>query len=178
MIDAGKFLGRGGSDDAAFFEKDDARGEKQRFAKIVSDEDDGFAEAAGEGAEFALKLGAGDGIEGAEGLVHEEDGRVGGEGAGDTDALALAARELVRAAVTVFGRLETDKGKELVDTRGGAGGIPFFQRRDQSNVFGDGEMREETRFLNDIADAAAEADGMPIGGGATANDDLAVGGEK
>src|SRR6267143_1301891 len=102
MIDAGKFLRRGVSDDSAIFEKNDARGEKERFAKVVGDKDDGFAETAGEGAEFALKLGAGDGIESAERLVHEENGRIGGKGASDADALTLAAGEFVRTAIDKF----------------------------------------------------------------------------
>jgi hypothetical protein len=73
----------------------------------VRDEDDGFFEAASEGAEFALKLGASDGIEGAERLVHEKDGRVGSEGAGDADALALAAGKFARTARGKFGGIET-----------------------------------------------------------------------
>src|SRR5260370_41354931 len=82
MIDAGKFLRRGVSHDSAIFEKNDARGEEERFAKVVGDKDDGFAETAGDRAEFALKLGAGDGIESAERLVHEEAGGIGGQGGG------------------------------------------------------------------------------------------------
>jgi hypothetical protein len=73
----------------------------------VRDENDGFAETASEGAEFALKFGAGDGIKGAERLIHEEDGRVSGEGAGDTNALALAAGEFTGAAGGEFGGIET-----------------------------------------------------------------------
>ena len=91
MIEAKKFLRRRAGDDAAGFEQDNAGGEEQGFAEIVGNEDNGFAEAAGEGAKFALEFGACDGIERAEGLVHDEDGRIGGESAGDTDALALAA---------------------------------------------------------------------------------------
>src|SRR5579864_9152740 len=97
MLDAKKFLRGTGGHDAAFFEEHDTRGEKQSFAQVVSYEDDGLAQAAGQGAEFALQLGAGDGIEGAEGFVHQENGRVSGEGARDADALALAPGELVRA---------------------------------------------------------------------------------
>ena len=127
MIDAGKFLRGGVNDDAAAFEEDDARGEQERFAKIVGDKDNGLAEAASEGAEFTLKLGAGDRIESAKGLVHQENGRVDGEGTGNADALALAARKFVRAATAVLCRFETDKGKEFADSGGGAGGIPFFK---------------------------------------------------
>ncbi len=73
----------------------------------MRDEDDGLVEAASEGAEFALKFGAGDRIEGTEGLVHEKNGRIGGEGARDTDALALAARKFARVAGGKFGGIET-----------------------------------------------------------------------
>ena len=178
MIDAGKFLWRGVGDDTSAFEEDDAGGEQERFAKIVGDKDDGFAEAAGQGAEFALKLGACDGVESAEGLVHQENRRVGGEGASDADALTLAAGELVRSAIAVFCRFETDQGKELIDASGGARGIPFFERRDERNVLGDREMGEKACVLNYIPDAAAQTDGIPIGGGATKNGDLASAGNE
>jgi len=178
VIDAGKFLRSGIGDDAAVFEKDDARGEEQRFAKIVGDEDDGLAETARESAEFALKLCASDGIERAEGLVHQENGRIGGEGAGDADALALAAREFVRAARGEFGVVEADESKEFVDASSSAGSIPFFKGGDERDVLGNREMGEKTCFLNYITDAAAEANGIPLGGGTTADDDLACGGNE
>src|SRR5258708_40111445 len=111
MIDARKFLRSGVGDDASAFEKYDAGGEEQRFAKIVGDEDDGLAEAAREGAEFALKLGAGDGVERAEGLVHQENGRVGGEGASDADAVAPTAGKLVRPPRGEFGGVEGVQGE-------------------------------------------------------------------
>jgi len=178
MIDAGKFLWRGVGDDTAAFEEDDARGEQERFAKVVSDKNDGFAEAARESAEFTLKLGTGDGIKGSKGLVHQENGRVGGEGASDADALTLAAGELVRAAIAVFCRFETDQGKELIDASGGAGGVPFFERRDERDVLSYREMREKACVLNYIADAATQADGIPVGSGATKNCDLAGSGNE
>ncbi len=70
MSDAEKFAWRSGSNDAARLEQDDAGGEEESFAKVMGNEDDGFAETACEGAEFALKLGAGDGVESAERLIH------------------------------------------------------------------------------------------------------------
>src|SRR5712664_3965273 len=129
MIDAGKFLRRGVSDDSAIFEKNDARGEKERFAKVVGDKDDGFAETAGEGAEFPLKLGAGDGIESAERLVHEENGRIGGKGASDADALTLAAGEFVRSAIAV----PTAKGG--CGREGAVWGHSHFWRKGRSAMF-------------------------------------------
>jgi hypothetical protein len=108
MIDAGKFLGRAVRDSSAIFEQDDARGEQKRFAKIVGDKDDGFAEASCEGAEFTLKLGASDGIKSAKRLVHQENAWFSSEGARDADALTLSTRQLVRAAIAVLCRFETD----------------------------------------------------------------------
>lgn len=71
MIETQKFLrGRKGHE-ASCFKKGDARGEKNGFANVVGDKDDGFVETTGESAEFALKFGTGDGIKGAEGLVHK-----------------------------------------------------------------------------------------------------------
>src|SRR5216684_4395721 len=115
MIKAQEFLWRSSGDDAAGFEQDDAGSEEQRFAQIVSDEHDGLAEAAGEGAEFALELGAGDGIERAEGLVHQKKGRIGGEGTSDADALALAAGKLARTAMREFAGIEADKMQHFID---------------------------------------------------------------
>jgi hypothetical protein len=98
MNEAEKICRRGEGDKATGMEKSDARGDEESFANIVSDKNDGFIEATSEGAEFALKFGTSDGIEGAERLVHEQNGRVGGEGAGDADALALAAGKFARPA--------------------------------------------------------------------------------
>jgi len=178
MINTGKFLRSGLGDDATVLQKDDARGEQERLAKVVGDKNDGFVETAREGAEFTLKLGAGDGIEGAKGLIHQENGRVGGEGPGDADALALAAGELVRAAITVFCRFETHQGKEFADTGGGASGIPFLKRGDERDILRDSEMGEKPCVLNHIADAAAQTNGVPFGGSAATDNDLAGGGHE
>lgn len=70
----------------------DASGKKEGLANVVRDENDGFLETACKGDEFALKLGAGDGVEGAEGFVHKKDRRISSERTSDTDALTLAAR--------------------------------------------------------------------------------------
>jgi hypothetical protein len=45
--------------------------------------------------------------------------------------------------------------EQFFDAGSDSGGVPFFESGDEGNVFGDGEMRKETSFLNDVADAAA-----------------------
>jgi hypothetical protein len=177
VVEAKKFLRRGAGNNAAGFEQDNAGGEEQRFAQIVGDKDDGLAEAAGEGAEFALELGAGDGIERAEGLVHQKDGGIGGESAGDADALSLATGKFAGAAMREFAGIEADEMEHFIDANGGARGVPVFQSGDKGDVFCDGEMGEKTGFLNYVTDAAAEADGVPSGGRATLDEDFSFRGK-
>jgi hypothetical protein len=172
VVEAKELLWSGAGNDAAGFEQDDAGSEKQGFAEIVSDEDDRLAETAGEGAEFALEFGAGDGIERAEGLVHEQNGRIGSKGAGKADALTLAAGEFAGAAMGEFAGIETDKLEHFLDAGGGAGSVPVFQSGDEGDIFCDGKMGEETGVLNDVTHAAAEADGVPDGGRAALDEDF------
>lgn len=178
MLEAEKFGRRGEGDKAAGFKKSDARSKKQSFAEVVSDEDDGFAEAAGEGKEFTLELGASDGIECAKGLIHEKNRRIGGESASDTDALALTAGEFVGTAVGKLGGIEADESEQLPNADGGAATVPLFEGREQSDVFGDGEMREKASLLNDVADATAKADGVGAGRGAAGHEDLTLRGKQ
>ena len=178
MIVAEKFLWGREGDEAPGFEEGDARAEEQSFANVVRDEDDGFVEAASEGAEFPLKFSASDRIQGAEGLVHKQNRRVCGEGPGYADALALAAGKFAGAAVGEFRRIKTHDGKQLADARGNAATVPLLERGDESHVFRDGEMGEEAGFLNNVADTAAETDRIAIGGGAALDNDLTFGGKQ
>ena len=78
----------------------------------MGDEHDGDAAARPDREQLTLKLLAGERIERAERLVHQQDAGVVGEHARDGDALLHAARELVRVAI---GRaLEPDQLHELV----------------------------------------------------------------
>ena len=173
MVNAKKFLRRADGDDAARFEQGDARGEQERFAEIVGDEHDGLGEAAGQGAEFALQFGAGDGVERAERLVHEKNWRVGSEGAGDADALALAAGEFTGAARGEFGGMKADKTQQFRYARGDSRGIPLFEPGHEADIFRDRKMGKQAGLLNDVANAAAQADGVPAGGGAALDKHLA-----
>ena len=79
-------------------EDEDAVGEDDGFVDAVCDEEDGCALPGPDGEEFGLEVGAGLGVEGAEGFVHQEGFWACGEGAGDADALAHAAGEFVGVA--------------------------------------------------------------------------------
>ncbi len=81
----------------------------------MGDDDGGAFGLYEEVAEHGLHFGAGEGVEGAEGFVHEEDGGLVDDGAGQADALALTSAELPGVAVEkVFGEAH------MVEHDGGA----------------------------------------------------------
>jgi hypothetical protein len=162
LIEAKKLLWRGAGDDAAGFKEDDAGSEKEGLPKIVGNENDGLAKAAGKGGEFALQFGTRDRIEGAKRFVHKKDGRIGGEGTGDTDALALATGKLTGATAGKFSGIKPYQIQELAHTGRGPATVPFFEGEEERDVFGNGEVRKESRILNNIANATTETDGIPV----------------
>jgi hypothetical protein len=178
MVEAQEFLGWGRGNDPAGLEQDNARGEQQGFVQIVCDEYDRLAEASSEGAEFLLKLGAGHGIERAKRLVHQQDRRIGGEGAGHANALALAAGEFAGVALREFAGVKADEAEHFLDPGGNAGGFPAFQNGNEGDIFRNREMGEETRILNDVANATAEANEIPIAGRAFLDKNFARRGVK
>ena len=73
--------------------------ELDRLVDVVGDEDDRLAQLALQAQELVLQLLAHDRVDGAERLVHQHHRRVGGERAGDADALLLPAGQLRRVAL-------------------------------------------------------------------------------
>ena len=63
--------------------------------------------------ELVLQVLAHDRVDRAERLVHQQHGRVGRQGAGHADALALTAGELLGVAVAVDGRVEADQVEQF-----------------------------------------------------------------
>ena len=91
-----------GVEQRALVEVDDAAGEAGRLG-IVGDHDDGLAVLAVEVLQQAQDLLGGLAVEVAGGLVADQQGRVGDDGAGDGDALLLAAGELGRFVLLAVG---------------------------------------------------------------------------
>ena len=178
LLRAQKLLRGIDADQTAGGEERDALAKQEGFAQIVGDEGDGLAEARGKRAELALQFGARDGIERAERLVHEQDGRIAGEGARDADALTLASRELARVASGEFAGVEADEEEHLADSLADALLGPALEARDQRNVALDRPVREKADVLDDVTDAAAQADGVPGGLIAAVNENLAGGGRQ
>ena len=83
-------------EDAADVEDGDPVAHLDGFLDVVGDEHHRLAHLGVEPEELVLEPRAGHGIDGAERLVHEEDGGIGGERPRHADTLALAARHLRR----------------------------------------------------------------------------------
>ncbi|KAG0928437.1 hypothetical protein G6F31_017726 [Rhizopus arrhizus] len=78
------------------------------------------------------------------GFVADQHGRLHGQRAGDADALALPARDLVREAVAVFG-VQAHFLQGLVDAAG--------------NLGGRGQLVDLERFAQDLAQALTRVQG-------------------
>lgn len=78
----------------------------------MGDEDDDFV--GGEGGEEGVEVLAGGVVEPGGGFVEEEDGCIGGDGAGDGEALPLAHAELA-AAVEEASELGVGALRQAVD---------------------------------------------------------------
>jgi hypothetical protein len=74
-------------------------GEVDGLGHVVSNVDHGFTRFPPHLGDQLLHLVAGHGVEGREGLVHEQHGRVVGEGARDGDPLLHAPRKVVRIGI-------------------------------------------------------------------------------
>ncbi len=94
----GDLLGFADFDDFAMAHDGDAGGEVAHDGHGVGDEQVGQAELFLQTLEQVYDLGGDADVEGADGLVGDDEAGTQGEGAGDADALALAAAELVGIA--------------------------------------------------------------------------------
>src|SRR6266436_297301 len=75
--------------------KQDPIAQANRFPNVVGDKDNGFAARFPNALEIAIKLLAGEGIEGSEGLIHQEDAWIRCKSAGQGDALFHSPGKLV-----------------------------------------------------------------------------------
>ena len=124
----------------------------------MGDEHDRLRDLALDAEELVLQPGPGDGVDRAERLVHQQHRRVGGERAGDADALALPAGELRGVAAAVRARVEADQLEQLVDARLGRVAAPAEQVGDGRDVRADRLVREQPDLLDHVAHAPAQLD--------------------
>jgi hypothetical protein len=152
--------------DTATVEDDDLVRDLEGFLLVVGDEEGGDVDLVVEAAEPGAELVADTRVEGAEGLIEEEDLRFRREGAGEGDALALAAGELRGVAVCVA--VELDEAEEIVDAALDLGPGPLADLEAERDVLPDGHVAEEGIVLEDEAHSA-ELNGD--GGGVLSGED-------
>ena len=151
------------SEPAALLEDGDPVAEADGLLDVVGDEDDGLGQPGLDVEELVLKATADDRIDRAERLVHQQDVGVGSQRPGYADALALSAGELVRVAVGEGARLEPHRVEQLLDPGVGALLVPAEQLGHGGDVGADGLVREQPDLLDDVADPAAQLDGVHRG---------------
>ena len=138
-----ELLRRADLHDAPVLHDGDAIGEPDRLVEVVGDEHDGLLQHRLQPQELVLHLTPDQRIERGERLVEKPDVRVGGERAGDADALLLSAGELVRQIV--LAALEPDERGHLAGAR-----LALFPRHAldlerKGDIVEHGEMRQTAR---------------------------------
>ena len=96
--------------DAAVGEDDDPVGERDRLVDVVGDEHDGRAVPLVQLLQQPVHADAGQGVEGAERLVEQQQLRLAHEGPGQGDALGLAARQRARPRPGLVGQPDLLEG--------------------------------------------------------------------
>jgi hypothetical protein len=129
----------------------------------VGDEEDGHGLGEPEGAEVVVEAVSGELVEGAEGLVEEEEARARDEGAGEGGAHAHAAGELGGEAVD--GVPEADVGEGVAGDVAALGGGDIGELEGQGDVIEDAAPGEEVGVLEDERDGSSEVLGR-VGDGA------------
>src|ERR1051325_11087041 len=106
----------------------------------------------GEIGELTLQTRARERIESTEWLVEQEQRRIGCERARHADALPLATRQLARITLRKALRIESNQTQQFAHALARACPVPTGKRGNQADVSGDGEVWEESAFLDYVAD--------------------------
>ena len=141
------------ADDAALVELDHAAAHVVDHLAVVGDDDDGRAGLV-DPVEQLHDPDRGDRVEVAAGLVGQQQRRVVDEGAGDRDALLLAAGELVGVAVELGREADQAQRRRHLLADFGAAGADHLQR--VGDVVVDGPVGEQLEVLEDGADVAPQ----------------------
>ena len=143
---------------------------------LVGDDDDGDTQALVDVLDEAQDGAGGGGVQGGGSLVAQQDLGVGGQGAGDGDALLLAAGELGGIGVRLVGKshhVQKFQRPLFGFGRGDTGDL-----HGEADVFEAGALHEQIELLEDHADGPAHLQKRPggQGGHVLAVDDHMAGG--
>src|SRR6266852_2830626 len=177
MLRARKFRRWKVHDEATFFHQRDTICQQQSFAQIVSNKDDRFPHPLLQTAKFFLHFRSRDGIERAEGLVKNQNRRIGRQSARHSHALPLTARELAWIARCQVFR-QSDCGEQLAHASFDARLWPVLNSRHQRDVALNREVWKQTTVLNDISDASPQPDRIPLDSATSVNPHVACGRQK
>lgn len=144
----------------AGFEHQDPVAQEHGLVHVVGDHHDGLAHPGLDVEHLLLQALAGEGVHGAEGLVHEQHGWIRREAPRHADALLLSAGQLARETVPVDRRVQADQVEQLVHAVGDAPAVPLEQARHQADVLGDGQVGHHPATLHDVADLTAQPGGV------------------
>ena len=128
-----------------------------RLVDVVGHEEDRLGQVLLEAQELVLEPLPDDRVDRAERLVHQHQRRIGGQGPGDADPLALAAGELARDSAR-----DSAPGSRPTRSSSSSGAsalradVPAEQARHDRHVVADGQVREQADLLDHVADAAAQ----------------------
>ena len=134
---------------------DDAVGQGQGLVHVVGDEDDGLPQLLLEPLDQLLEGIARDGVERAEGLVHQDDLGVRGQRPNDAHALLLPAGEL-RGVALQKALVQPHAFHEPLRRGAPALLVPFQKAGDQRDVLVDRHVGHQADLLDHVADPAAQ----------------------
>ena len=144
-------------------EQNDAVTQADGFTHVVGDEDDGLTMLAPDSLDVTVQLFACQGVERAEGFIHQEDAGVWRQGPSQGHALFHAAREFMNIGMHEL--LEADEFKKIL------GLLPAFRRTQpvaefqaEEDVAQDRQPRKQRRFLKHHEAVRAGPDnGLSVG---------------
>lgn len=131
----------------------DPVGHRQRLHLVVGDEHGGDAEGQLEPADLLAQVRPHLGVQRGERLVEQEHARAQCQGAGERDALLLAAGHLVRVAVAVVG--EPHQVQEFGGPLAALGRADLAHAQAEGDVVARAQVREEAVRLEDHPGVAA-----------------------
>lgn len=137
---------------------------QHRLRHVMGNHHRGQSEFAVQGAVVFTERVAGEGIERAERLVHQNDFRIGRQRPRHPDALALTSGQLMRKAVPVLRAVEPHQIDQFIDPRGNRRIVRAEQTRRDADVLSYGHVRKQPAALEHVTDAPAQRDRIAVSG--------------